>query len=491
MEKLYCPNFSCIFGINYSNPYYLPNIDGQIWPIFDEISFPKPVQELLKLKIHGHPVFYRRKITYQQLELELESSTIHLPILQAIELNEKFGIPNDFTLQMGKVISSSKMLASIYPEKNGQNKLEAFYSKNKAKIVGIVVYPLYQAEYLRSDDFEEFIKWIKIQNLPLKIDFINLHLGILPLLDNGNIANSMAKITSSLDVTHPLIIASGNWNDLILNIDKYKFQSNVFLELNLRMLGGETPTTFFTRLFQIPGFIQNWWNRIILASGAPTLESSQLVRGWHEATEILNLKFKNLLRIWAFRNANRFFGIVSKKKPIENYITYKLDSEFDNSHQIHLGYDIKVQSFCITQLISIQDTIDHIMKEIKEQFPLMKSGFITIKSNHTTTSLVINENEMGNFLDLHYFFVQKSMEDSQYNLHTHAAEEFRADFNFPDHLLASTYGQRTIFYSIRDGRIERGSRENVFVIVTFGPRLVTIGLDIFIQKKDEKEKEKT
>ena len=238
-------------------------------------------------------------------------------------------------------------------------------------------------------------------------------------------------------------MSCGEWDTLTLFLDRYKFQRNIFLELNLRMLGGQTPTNFFKALFAIPGFIQNWWSRVLLASGSPTLEITQLVRGWYEATSSLELNFRHLLRIWGFRNGNRIWNIKPLSPQRKSNFSYKLESESSNSSTINLGYDIFIQSNAITQLISIQSAIDQIFAEIKKKYSSIQSGTITLKSYHTTISLIINEHEIGNFLELHYRFVKESMEDSQKALHTVAAKENRADFNFPDHLLASKYGNRT------------------------------------------------
>jgi thiamine phosphate synthase YjbQ (UPF0047 family) len=221
----------------------------------------------------------------------------------------------------------------------------------------------------------------------------------------------------------------------------------------------------------------------LLASGSPTLETSQLVRGWYEATSSLDINFQHLLRIWGLRNGNRIFNIKPLTPQRKSSFTYSLDSESENASTINLGYDIFVQSTAITQLISIQSAINTILTEIKKNNPSIHSGSITIKSYHTTVSLIVNEHEIGNFLELHYKFAKESMSNSQNFLHTVAAKENRADFNFPDHLLASKYGKRSVTYHIRDGEISRGSREHVYTLTTFGPRCMRIGMDVVLYKE--------
>jgi thiamine phosphate synthase YjbQ (UPF0047 family) len=98
--------------------------------------------------------------------------------------------------------------------------------------------------------------------------------------------------------------------------------------------------------------------------------------------------------------------------------------------------------------------------------------------------LFINEHETGNYLDLHYHFVEECKKDTSNFMHTVAAKENRADFNFPDHLVSSTdeNAHRSITYHIRNGKLARGSRENIYALVTFGPRKVTIGVDMVLFK---------
>ena len=100
----------------------------------------------------------------------------------------------------------------------------------------------------------------------------------------------------------------------------------------------------------------------------------------------------------------------------------------------------------------------------------VKNGDFFLRSYHTTTSLIINEYEYGNYLDLHFKFAEISKLDSSKYLHTVRALENRADFNHYDHELASTYGTRNIVIPIIEGNLEIGNRENFYVLVTFGPR---------------------
>ena len=482
LERLYCPDFSSVFSQEYADPFLLPIIDAQLWPIFEGIKLSDEVDRLLKIKTDESPSFYHRKISLDQLNLELATSSIQAVIFQALELGEPFGISNIYTLEVAKKVKYSKILCSICPEKDGLPKLKEIYSKNKRLIAGFVIYPFYQSEFLNTKEFTDTLRWLQEVGLPIKIDFTNLHLSTLPPTSPEKMGNSLDNLFKKIP-SSSIILSCGEWDTLTLFLDRYKFQKNFFIELNLRMLGGQPPKNFFKNLFDIPGFIQNWWSRILLASGTPTLEASQLVRGWYEATSSLDMNFRHLLRIWGLRNGNRIFAINPLAPQRKSNFSYSLESESENSSSINLAYDIFVQSTAITQLISLQLAIDTIFSELKKKNPSIHSGTITIKSYHTTVSLIINEHEIGNYLELHYKFAKESMSDSQNFLHTVAAKENRADFNFPDHVLATKYGKHSLRYNIRNGAISRGSREHIYSLGTFGPRRMRIGMDVILYKE--------
>ncbi|MHA1454240.1 MAG: hypothetical protein ACTSRD_15390, partial [Promethearchaeota archaeon] len=119
MERLYCPDFSSVFGQEFADPFLLPNIDAQIWPIFEGINPSPEVDRLLQIKTDESPSFYRRKISLDQLNLELATSSIQAVIFQALELGKPFGISNIYTLEVAKKVKYSKIMCSIYPEKDG------------------------------------------------------------------------------------------------------------------------------------------------------------------------------------------------------------------------------------------------------------------------------------------------------------------------------------------------------------------------------------
>ena len=153
LERLYCPDFTSVFGKEFADPFLLPNIDAQIWPIFEGVKNSAEVEKLLEFQIDDSPSFYRRRITLDQLKLEFKTSSIQSAIFQALELNLPYGISNTHSLKVAKKVENTKVLCSIYPEKDGLSKLKDIFNKNKIYISGFVIYPFYQSEFLNTKEF--------------------------------------------------------------------------------------------------------------------------------------------------------------------------------------------------------------------------------------------------------------------------------------------------------------------------------------------------
>ena len=201
---------------------------------------------------------------------------------------------------------------------------------------------------------------------------------------------------------------------------------------------------------------------------------------------------KLILRTWGFRNIVRLNPKIFKPNGnIESFnplINCNLKSSYENENEINMIYDVHLRSYAITQLIFISDLIKNLFNETKKKVPSIKNGDLFIRSYHTTTSLIINEHEYGNYLDLHYKFAEISKLDSSRYLHTVRALENRADFNHFDHELASTYGMRNIIIPFVDGNLEIGGRENFYVLVTFGPRSFHLLVQLKLMKDTKKIK---
>ena len=213
-----------------------------------------------------------------------------------------------------------------------------------------------------------------------------------------------------------------------------------------------------------------------------------MCRGFLETTQGLTFAQKNILRTWAFRNLNKVNSHLFECElnpeifnPLKNINQI---NRFENSNTLIIEYKVEIRSYAITQMLFLTDIIKKIFKICLEENPDLKSGDLTIRSYHTTTSLLINEHEYGNYLDLHYKYAEISSRDSDPFLHTLRAPENRADFNHYDHELASSYGQRQLTLPIINGKMEIGGRENFYILVTFGPRTVNIYIKIKLIKEE-------
>ncbi|MFO8017989.1 MAG: YjbQ family protein [Promethearchaeia archaeon] len=492
-QRLYQPDFSGIFGKRFANAFLYGTIDSLIWPILTDVSPSPPLETLLSMtNQEGDPYFYRRGISLNHLKVELDCSNIDLGLLQAMNLGRDYGIKNqDVQNVLEKDPKHFKAILSydFSQSENIQNALSDLRAKQKKlDTAGVVLYPSYTKFDLSEEDgkqFEKFLRFCDKNSLFLKIDVGNLFLPdnysefITPdkLKDFFSRHSKNTFILSGLDIS----------GDFTLYYQLLKYYNNVWIELDPRSFGGSTPAACFTKFFDLNGFIPNSWYRFCIGSATPTLESSQMMRGFLEATEDLTFAQRNLLRTWGFRNLNRLNPSVFQPVNLQNIESYKthidhaLIDKLEKPEKVSLTYRVKMRSYSITQLIFLTDLIKDVFAESVEKYPDYASGQLLLKSYHTTTTLIVNEHERGNYLDLHYKFAEKSKQPTDSYLHTVRALENRADFNHYDHELASTYGNRQLIIPIVNQNLEIGGRENYYILVTFGPRTfnILIKIDLF------------
>jgi len=495
IERMYQPDFSCIFGEKYSNAFLYGQIDSLIWPIFNDIEISEELEQLLKLKNQeNREYFYRRKISVEDEIIELNCANIDLGLIQAMDLGRKYGIANS------DVIAAVKMKPKIfrgilsYDLSTHSSKKDIISDLNQVKkeieIAGIVLYPSYTKLNLINDEnleLKNLLNYCKENSYFIKIDVGNLfmpdnhaELTSYPILKSFFSRNpENIFIISGVDV-------SGDFN---LYYQLLKYFNNVWIEIDPRTIGGMTPTDCFRQIFAIKGFIQNCWHRMLIGSSTPTLEISQVVRGFLEATEELPFSQKCLLRTWGFRNVNRLNNAVFPSKSdfephlFKAFISLKQEKTIETNTEVEIIYKIQLRSYSITQLIYLSGFIKEIFNKTISDYPNLENGEVFIRSYHTTTSLIINEHEFGNYLDLHYKFAEISKQDSSQFLHTVSALENRADFNHYDHELASTYGSRQLTIPILNRNLEMGSRENFYILVTFGPRTFQLFVKVRLIKE--------
>ncbi|MBD3256557.1 MAG: hypothetical protein GF383_15790 [Candidatus Lokiarchaeota archaeon] len=480
-ERLYQPDFSCIFGEKFANAFIFPQVDSLVWPIFEDIEKSNQLKNLLSLQNpQGRGYFYTRRITVEDEIVELSCANLNMAFLQAMDLGREYGILNeDVITAVRKNTKTFKAILSFnLSDKSNFEHIIGELNKyqKECDVIGIVVYPTYtnlDLSKLKNSSFSELLAYLKTNELFLKIDIGNY------FFPNFYDVISKEKLQSFLSLYQEnIVILSGL--DLTSDITRYypllKYFNNVWLEIDPRTFGGTTPTDVFTNLFKMDGFVQNCWSRILIGSATPTLEISQVVRGFYEASESLTFSQRSTLRSWAFRNVVRLNSrsFASQKDSSHEYYktlrNIELKNIIETDTEVEMIYKVKLRSYSITQLIFLTDLFKTILGISCKKYGDFKNGEMFVRSYHTTTTLVINEHEYGNYLDLHYAFAEISKKDSSEFLHTVRALENRADFNHYDHELASTYGSRQLILPILDGKFEIGSRENFYVLVTFGPR---------------------
>ncbi|MFX0103350.1 MAG: hypothetical protein ACFFCS_27565 [Candidatus Hodarchaeota archaeon] len=486
IERLYCPDFSAIFEPEFANPFIYPLIDTLQWPVFTDVDLLPETKSLLAiLDERGHPLLYHRKINSLQWNVERTCAGVGYVLFQAFYPDEKNNISNSQVISTCKSVGLNAKnvgrVASVVlcPEFKGSD--VDLFEKNEKILAGVVIYPLFQKIDFSGAKLHEILQYCDQEGLPVKWDFhefstpkrTDYHVILPEVLNLFNKYKNIKFICSGFEYSGILHVT-----------EKMKYYPRLWLELDPRVIGGTPPSRFLKEVFVIPGLIQNCWDRIIIGSATPTLEASQVSRGILEATEDLPFHLKCLLRTWLQRNAIRAFKLPLKNMWLDKSFldTLRVEwtekerhyTEFKDENgmsQMVIDFEIYLQSFSITQLIWIQPVLKNLWNEVskKNDFTI-ETGELLLRSFHTTTSILVNEHERGNFLQLHYDLARKSMEDASDKLHTVAAEENRADFNYPDHVLASSVGNRNIIIPIRENSLQIGGRENFYVLVTFGPR---------------------
>ncbi len=490
-ERLYQPDFKCIFGNEYANAFYYGRVDSLVWPIFEDIEMSEKLKKLLSMKNQeGRNYFYCRKITLEDVKLEFECSDIQIALIQGMELNKDHGIDNEDVIN---VVSKDKNLFKgiLSFDPRNPDTLEKLKSQEKEiPVAGIVLYPS-QADIDLTDTndnlFHDFLIHCQQKKYFIKIDLGNTY---LPQIYTERTGITELKTLIS---THPQNIFILSGLDISGDYRSYyqllKTFNNAWLELDPRCLGGMTPTDLFNTLFKTKGFIQNAWYKMQVGSATPTLEISQMMRGFLEASEQLAFSQKMLLRTWMFRNVNRvspsiFTPLVKDLELYKTLLEVKHLPTSENENEVNLLYQLKLRSYSITQLLFLTDIIKTQLNEALEKYPSLKHGELFMRTYHTTTTFINNEHEWGNYLDLHYKFAEISKYGSENFLHTVRALENRADFNHYDHELASTYGTKQMILPIVNRKLEIGSREQFYVLVTFGPRTFNLFIKIKLLKEN-------
>ena len=217
--------------------------------------------------------------------------------------------------------------------------------------------------------FKELLNYCRGKNYFVKIDIGN---GFLP--ENQAELISYEKIKTFLSNNSDIIIILSGLDipgDFNLYYQLTKYYNNLWLEVDPRSFGGMTPTDCFSQLFKSKGFVQNCWYRILIGSATPTLEISQIVRGFLEATDRIIPSQQCILRTWAFRNVNRL-NSTNFKPTVDNqselYSTVQEIEQkkiIENESEVIIAYKVKLRSYSITQLLYITDLIKDLFIKVK------------------------------------------------------------------------------------------------------------------------------
>ena len=107
----------------------------------------------------------------------------------------------------------------------------------------------------------------------------------------------------------------------------------------------------------------------------------------------------------------------------------------------------------------------------------IRNGLCIIHSVHSTTAIIVNENEAGLAKDI-LKKVQQEYEKGADWLHD------KVDDNADAHLASSFIGSTRMF-PVREGRSERGTWQNIFLLESDGPRPRRIVVEVLGMRSHE------
>lgn len=127
--------------------------------------------------------------------------------------------------------------------------------------------------------------------------------------------------------------------------------------------------------------------------------------------------------------------------------------------------DVTIRTTERLELVDITREVTDFVRECN-----VKSGICLVYSKHSTTAVIVNEHETGLMRDL----ISKVREDFPKGagwLHD------RVDDNADAHLASIFLGPSKIF-PIRNGALQRGTWQNIFLLELDGPRNRTVTLEV-------------
>lgn len=128
-----------------------------------------------------------------------------------------------------------------------------------------------------------------------------------------------------------------------------------------------------------------------------------------------------------------------------------------------INKSLKINSNSNFQIIDITNEISRIFDEIKFNEPnSISNGILTIFTKHSTSAIVVNENERGLLSDFEFI-----LEDLVADKNNYAHD--RIDNNASSHLKSFLLGSSETI-PIVDGKIDLGTWQSIFFVELDGPR---------------------
>ena len=107
----------------------------------------------------------------------------------------------------------------------------------------------------------------------------------------------------------------------------------------------------------------------------------------------------------------------------------------------------------------------------------IRNGICTVFTKHTTTGLMVNENEPGLERDVVEFLKRLVPESSDYYHHHYLFKDGRMAVNAWAHLRSILLGP-SISIPVVEGELQLGERENVYLVELDGPQARRIVLHV-------------
>jgi len=126
--------------------------------------------------------------------------------------------------------------------------------------------------------------------------------------------------------------------------------------------------------------------------------------------------------------------------------------------------DIIIETKKNSELINITDIVKKAINESN-----IKNGFTIVFSHHTTTGILINENEPGLEIDIMNYLKKITPEEDDYFHHHYFYKDGRMAVNAWAHFRSILSGLSAIIL-LRNGEAILGSRENVYLAEFDGPK---------------------